>query len=81
MATDPDLQILQVEPLPIGKIFDIPMLLVRRWRTQAKQSREEAGRIRRTIKEPTDAEERCNVRAEVWDNCADELESILGGQS
>lgn len=50
-----------------------PEELAIRWRQQANDSREEAGRIRRTIKAPTDAEERCNVRAEVWDQCANEL--------
>jgi len=48
--------------------------LIERWRKQAMDSREESGRIRRTIKEATGAEERCLVRAEVWDKVADELE-------
>lgn len=48
-----------------------------KWERQATESREEAGRIRRTIKDPTDAEERCNVRAEVWEWCSAELTARL----
>jgi hypothetical protein len=47
--------------------------LTQRWKTAASNSRKEASRIRRTVKQATDAEARCNVRAEVWDRCADEL--------
>lgn len=47
------------------------------WKAQANASREEAGRIRRTIKAATDAEERCNVRAEIWDECAKALTTKL----
>ena len=43
------------------------------WRQQATNSRFEAERIRQTIKSPTDAEERCFVRAGVWDKCANQL--------
>lgn len=45
---------------------------------KAIESREESGRIRRTINQATDAEERCLVRAECWDKEADELEVLLG---
>ncbi len=48
-----------------------------KWRRQAKESREEAGRIRRTVKGFTDAEKRCLVRAELWEKCAEELEESL----
>lgn len=51
--------------------------LIAQWRQKAITSREEATRIRLTIKEPTGAEERCNVRAEVWDQVADALEGVL----
>lgn len=47
------------------------------WAMKATDSREEAGRIRRTIKAPTDAEAYCNARAEVWDKCAAELRERL----
>lgn len=50
--------------------------LIYDWRRKAVASREEAGRIRRTMKAATDAEERCNVRAEIWEQCADELEAM-----
>ena len=53
--------------------------LIGKWRAQAIASREEAGRIRCTIHAPTDAEERCNVSAEVWDKCADELAQCCTG--
>ena len=51
--------------------------LSRKWRDRAIASREEAGRIRRTIGEPTGAEERCNVRAEVWDQCANDIADAI----
>lgn len=47
-----------------------------RWRQNAIELREEANRIRRTIKEPTDAEARCNIRAEILDKCGDELDVV-----
>jgi ribosomal protein L25 (general stress protein Ctc) len=50
--------------------------LISQWRSQAEESREEAGRIRRTVYAATEAEANCNIRAEVWDSCANELESI-----
>ena len=43
------------------------------WRKQAVALREEATRIRQTVKQATGAEERCNVRAEIYDKCADSL--------
>ena len=61
------------EPSPCQK-------LVAKWRSRATDSFLEADRIRQTIKEATDAEERCNVRAEVWEQCASELESIIQQQ-
>lgn len=51
--------------------------LVKRWRASAKESREEAVRIRRTVKAATDAEERCNVRSEMWELCANELAAVI----
>lgn len=48
-------------------------------RNKARDSREEAIRIRATIKDHSDAEERCNVRAEVWEQDADRLAAILKG--
>ena len=51
------------------------------WREKALLSRQEANRIRATIKDPTDAEERCNVRAEVWMRCCDELQAALARPS
>lgn len=50
------------------------------WTTKAIASREEAGRIRRTIKAPTDAESNCYVRAEVWDGCAARSRAALEGK-
>ncbi len=43
------------------------------WINKAAELREEAGRIRRTVKQGTGAEERCNVRAEIYDKCAEAL--------
>ena len=54
---------------------DTNVLLCAKWRTKAITLREEANRIRRTIKSVTGAEERCNVKAEIYDKCATELES------
>jgi hypothetical protein len=39
----------------------------------------EAKRIRKTIKDVSGAEERCLLRAEMWDSCADQLESFAIG--
>lgn len=47
------------------------------WRTKAKASKEESGRIRSTAKVATDAEERCNVMAEIWEQCATDLEATI----
>lgn len=47
------------------------------WLTKATNSRDEAKRIRNTIKAPTDAEERCIVRAEVWEQCAAQIEAAI----
>ena len=49
-----------------------------KWRQKASDSRAEASRIRQTIKMPTDAEERCLVRAEIWDMCANEFDQWFG---
>jgi hypothetical protein len=46
-------------------------------RKKAIASREEAGRIRRTVHGATNAESNCQVRAEVWDDVAVELEALL----
>jgi hypothetical protein len=51
--------------------------MVSEWRKLAIASREEAGRIRRTIMEVTEAETNCYVRAELWDKCADEMGTAL----
>ena len=53
--------------------------LIARWRKLATDSRDEAGRIRRTVFVATDAEANCFVRAEVWDGVADDLAPILAG--
>ena len=53
--------------------------LIARWRKLATDSRDEAGRIRRTVFVATDAEANCFIRAEVWDGVADELAPILAG--
>ena len=67
------------ESLNVNKAAGAPSVLNGRlcakWRGQATDLREEANRIRRTVKQATGAEERCNVRAEIYDKCADELES------
>ena len=55
---------------PIGE-------LCAKWRSIATELREESNRIRRTVKQSTGAEERCNVRAEIYDKCADELEAAI----
>lgn len=52
-------------------------LLIDQWRVQAWTSNEEGRRIHRTIHATTDAEERCYARAEIWIQCADELEALL----
>lgn len=49
--------------------------LAKEWRKKASDSRDEADRIRRTVKQATGAEERCMVRAEIWEQCADALEA------
>jgi hypothetical protein len=49
--------------------------LIKYWRTRATEAREEAMRIRSTINEATDAEMRCNLRAEMWERCANDLET------
>jgi len=51
--------------------------LIAEWRFSAFQSREEAGRIRRTVNIATPAESNCIIRAELWDQCADSLEALL----
>lgn len=51
--------------------------LAEEWSNKAIASRDEGVRIRQTIKAATDAEANCNVRAEVWDQCADELRKAL----
>jgi len=48
---------------------------------RATESREEAGRIRRTVLVATDAETNCMVRAEIWDEDADALARRLGGMT
>lgn len=53
--------------------------LIDYWRRKAADSKEEAVRIRNTIKVPSKAEERCDVRAEVWNQCANELEQAVNG--
>ena len=53
---------------------DIKTLIVE-WRKKATESRDEARRIFKTVKELTGAEERCIVRAEMWEQCASELEN------
>ena len=50
-------------------------LLCERWRAKAITLREEAGRIRRTVKCATGAKVRCIVRAEIYDTCAIELDN------
>lgn len=44
--------------------------LVNDWRRLAQESRDEAARIGRTMKVFTSAEDRCVVRAKVWERCA-----------
>jgi hypothetical protein len=51
--------------------------LVEKWRNKAVESREESGRIRRTVYVATDAEANCLIRADVWDADADELATAL----
>ena len=48
------------------------------WRNKAKQSRKEAARIRSAVGCITDAEDNCILRAEMWEQCAHELELIDG---
>lgn len=47
------------------------------WCGKAVESHEEANRIRRTMRMITDAEERCTVRGDVLNRCAEELNWIL----
>jgi hypothetical protein len=57
---------------PMQQVFK----LIAKWRKQALDSREEAGRIRRTVMVATDAEANCYIRAELWDKNAEELERV-----
>jgi hypothetical protein len=57
----------------LSKLREFPGKL----RKKAIASREEAGRIRRTVHVATDAESNCQVRAEVWDDVAAELQALL----
>ncbi|MDE2099652.1 MAG: hypothetical protein KGL39_20535 [Patescibacteria group bacterium] len=50
-----------------------PNDLILLWLGKAKNAREEAVRIRQTVKVATDAEAYCNIRAEIWEQCADDL--------
>lgn len=47
------------------------------WWEKAVVSHEEANRIRRTCRLNTDAEERCTVRGDVLNRCAEELRMLL----
>jgi hypothetical protein len=49
--------------------------LVTFWRLKSADALIEAKRIRDTVKGPSDAEQRCRTRAEVWEWCANELEN------
>lgn len=51
--------------------------LYKEWRFKAEESRKEAVRIHRTVKCDTSAEERCIVRAIVWEDCAKQLKELL----
>lgn len=58
--------------------------MLERLREKALLSREESGRIRRTVHVATDAEAFCLVRSEVWDGCfqalqplADQLQAVV----
>lgn len=51
--------------------------LATRWQYKAQASRDESSRIRSVLKQPCDAEERCVVRALVWDDCAANLLALL----
>lgn len=50
------------------------------WKNKAQHSRAEANTMRRTVKKETTAGDRCIVRAEVWDQCADDLLEILSAE-
>lgn len=56
------------------ELRDVIGAMTSSWRNKANESRDEAERIRRTMKALTDAEMRCRVRAEVWSGCACDLE-------
>ena len=63
--------------LPAERVSRELAKLIAKWRNAAIDSREESGRIRRTVHVATEAEANCLIRAEVWDVCADELEAAL----
>ena len=46
------------------------------WRHNAHVLREEAARMRKTIKAPTEAEMNCFVRASMFERCASELADV-----
>jgi len=51
--------------------------IAEKWSNKAIASREESGRIRRTVHDATEAEANCLVRAEVWDDVSAELRAAL----
>lgn len=53
----------------------IDLILV--WRRRAQESREEAQRILKTRHNLSEAVHRCELRAEMWETCADELEKEM----
>ena len=57
--------------LPAERVSRELAKLIAKWRNAAIDSREESGRIRRTVHVATYAEANCMVRAEVWCVCAD----------
>lgn len=56
-------------------------LLAALWTGHARTSREEAARIRQTVKVATEAEANCNIRAEVWARCAEQLGNSARAQA
>lgn len=53
--------------------------LIKTWRAKADASRVEADRINRTVKARTEAESNCYARAQVWEQCVQDLEAAAPG--
>lgn len=53
--------------------------LIKKWRRQAAESLKESARISATMDPfvPIDTQIKCETRAKLWNQCANELEAVL----